>query len=332
MPKSPDDVPLERHGALLLLAARLTCDVLFSRPTRTRIPVYPDLATIFANFVGVPSMADEASLDHPQALREALLALTVISTHEKIEEPLNEQQYRSFVLAVTSCSNQQSYNALRRIPSSIVRSHPSELAKFRLIRHVLEKEELQFARESAIGWLKDEMLSSKDKENASIFVDRDHFYVLVPLFFNAAELSSLDLSSSGLIIPWLRFSQSIAPAVHAALNLYYLLLSSPELRGKLELGRTHAFLRRKFFEPLRSVCGRFEEDLSENGGDGQIEAALGPEMSLAGMARAVSLLYQILAQVEERAAEVLDVNEDEEPVLTGASAARIAEIEERTAV
>lgn len=304
---------MERHGCLLLLAARFSATVLFSQQDNIRIPIYPDLAVIFTNFIGVPSTSDGAGLEQPQALQDALLALTVISIREKIEEPVNDRQYEDFVLALTACSSRQSYNSLRRIPSTVVRSHPSPNARFNLIRKVLEDENLLYARESAIGWQKDEILATTAANaEPNIFVDPRCFSALFPLLFNPAELSALDVSSSGnIVVSWLRFSQILASPIHAALSLYYILLSSSKLRDRLQLRKSYRSFRTNFLAPLKAVCHAFEEDLTANGGDGKIEAAVGEDACQVGMARSVGLLQHIIEQIEERVADVFDDDDDE---------------------
>ncbi|KAL1965758.1 hypothetical protein VTN77DRAFT_5258 [Rasamsonia byssochlamydoides] len=340
LPKSPEGIPLERHGSLLLLAARFSTTVLFSGQENVRIPIYPDLAVIFSNFIDAHS---GAALEQPQALQDALLALTVISIREQIEEPVDDRQYEDFVLALTACSSRQSYNSLRRIPSTVVRSHPSQIARFKLIRKVLESEDLLYARESAIGWLKDEILATQveaEKDTATvstnIFVDPHYFSVLFPLLFNSTELSSLDPSSSSIVVSWVRFSQLLATPIHAALSLYYILLSSPQLCKQLELGKTLRSFQTKFLAPLKSLCRTFEEDLTENGGAGQIEAAVGEDTCRMGMARSVGLLYHVIEQIEERVAEVFDHDHDDEGVVKGEEQtaedmAKVAEIRSKTA-
>jgi hypothetical protein len=270
--------------------------------------------------------------------------MTVISVHDKVEEPADDEQYTNLVLSLTTCSAQQSYNSLRRIPSIVARSHPSEIVRFKMIRRVLEKEELLFARESAIGWLKDEILGTvgldaekKGMSNSTIelhgrvFADPHHFSVLFPLLFNPAELFSLDLSS-GIVAPWLRFSQTLAPSIHAALSLYYVLLCSQRLRDQLELGKTYLFFRNRFLTPLKSLCHTFEEDMMENGGDGHIESAVGEDMCQTGMARSVGLLYHVIEQVEERLADYFEHDDAAIKEPSADDIARVAEIRAATAV
>ncbi|CRG83657.1 hypothetical protein PISL3812_01012 [Talaromyces islandicus] len=299
LPKTADEIPLQRHGALLLLAARSAANVLWPGAATARVPVYPDLAVIFSNFIG-----NEDAPEQPQVLHDALLTITTMSLHNQVEKPADEKQYADFVLSVTTCSSRQVYNSLRKIPSTIARAYPDDIARFKLLRRVLETKELVYARETAIGWLKDEILAAAEP-SATIFHDPDYFRVLFPIIFNVAELESLAAaSSSNAVVPFLQFTQTVAPYTHAALSLYYILLSSAQLRDKLELAKTQHAFQTKFLPQLKSTYRAFEGDLLQNGGDGQIEAAIGEEMCHSGMARSVGVLSHVIDQVEEKLAEL----------------------------
>jgi hypothetical protein len=304
LPKTADKIPLQRHGALLLLAARSAANVLWPGAATARVTVYPDLAVIFSNFIG-----NEDAQEQPQALHDALLTITAMSLHDQVENPADEKQYVDLVLSATTCSSRQVYNSLRKIPSTIARAHPDELARFKLLRRILETDELVYARETAIGWLKDEILAAAEPKT-TIFHDPGYFRVLFPIIFNVAKLESLAAaSSSNAVVPFLRFTQTVAPYTHAALSLYYILLSSPQLRDKLELSKTQHAFQTKFLPQLKSTYRAFEGDLLQNGGEGQIEAAIGEEMCHSGMARSVGVLSHVIEQVEEKLAELFGHDE-----------------------
>jgi len=336
LPKSAEEIPLERHGSLLLLAARLASTVLFSSGQEVvRIPVFPDLARIFSNFIGNDDSPDVAMLGHPQVLLDSLLALTVVSIDRPISNPTNDEEYENFVLLLTSCTSRQAYSAVRRIPAAVVHSHPSQISRFRLIRKVLESDKLQYARDSAIGWLKDEILSVAAPTKATaatptepnIFGDPHYFSVLFPLLFNPAFLET----SSDNVASFIRFSQSFAPSIHAALSLYYIILSSPDLRERLQLEKTYVYFRTKFLEPLKMLLHEFESDLTRNGGDGQIEAAIGEEACQIGMARSVGLISHIIEQVEGALRDAFDLEEAALKQPTADDIAKVADIRAKTA-
>ena len=331
-PKSPDLIPIERHGALLLLAARAATAVLYSGHQPVSIPIYPDLASMYANFIG-SSTPNEVAFGHPQALLDSLLALTVLSigdgSHKNMIMAVDEKQFHDFVLSLTSCTARQSYVTIRLIPGIIVHNYPSLMARFRIIQQVLGDVKLQTLKDSGIGWLKEEILSANqqvDKENAnaesalkhnaddkeeSIFLNPAYFSILFPLLFNPE--ADLDLEDS--ILPsWTRFVQVTSSSIHSALSLFYILVSWPALRQRLQIPKTYRYFRTRFLEPLRAVCHAFAADLKMNGGAGLLEDAFGDGLVHAGMMRSVEIISAVLARIEDAVGDafVVDLAELEE--------------------
>jgi hypothetical protein len=300
-PKNVEDILLERHGSLLLLAGRAAMAELFSSGQVPPIPVFPDLARIYSNFIGQVKSPDDVAFGQPQPLLDSLLTLTTLSLRNNaIGEPADDKEFYDLVLAVTACTTRQTYSIIRQLPEVIVHSHPSQSTRFKVIRRVLEDEQLLAVKDRAVGWLKKEILaasaeSSNDATN--IFLNPHYFSVLFPLLFNSADILlnvSTDIAAS-----WIRFSQTLAPSIHAALSLYYILLQSSTLRTQLQLEKTYPYFRSRFLEPLKTLCHAFETEMTQNGGDGRIEAAVGEEMSQIGMARSVGLISHVVERVED---------------------------------
>ncbi|KAI9930416.1 hypothetical protein ASPWEDRAFT_460265 [Aspergillus wentii DTO 134E9] len=332
-PKKVEEIPLERHGCLLLLAARVVGAELFTSRQTTPIPVFPDLARLFSNFVGGYGTPEEVTLGQPQVLLDSLLTLTIFSTEKPINSPSDDTEFRNFVLELTACAARQSYSSIRRIPATVVHSHPSPVARFKLIRKVLEDGKLLTVKDSAIGWLKDEILSAQKSESTTsdstnIFLDPHYFSVLFPALFSTAELL-LNVSSE-IVASWTKFSQTLTPSIHAALSLYYVLVSSSFLRERLQLEKTYVYFRNRFLEPLKSLCHAFEADLSNNGGDGRIEAAVGESMCEVGMARSVGLITHVLEQVEDAVGDAFVLTDAELQEPSADDIARVDAIRKET--
>ncbi|KAJ5515788.1 hypothetical protein N7527_007348 [Penicillium freii] len=314
-PTNPSQIPLERHGSLLLLAARAAGTTLFAtgQPPR-RVSVFPELAQIFNNFVGGQTNLDEVAFGQPHALLDSLLGLTIYSLQYPIETPSSDTEFKDFVAILTACTARQSHGIVRQIPAAIVKSHPSPETRFKLIHKILEDDNLASARDSAIAWLKDELLPSPTQSSDNIFQDPLYFWALFPALFKPATVAS---SASDLVSSWSRLTQTQGPPLHSALNLYYLLLSSPSLRERLHLEKTVKFFRGHVLNPLRQVFRSFEGDLIAKGGEGVIEAAVGEEMCQIGNARSVGLIGLTLDQIEEATSDAFgsdeaDLGEDSE--------------------
>lgn len=121
--------------------------------------------------------------------------------------------------------------------------------------------------------------------------------------------------SSDIVTAWARFLQILSPHIHSALSLFYILVSSPALRERLQLSKNYRYFRVRFLEPLRAVCHAFAADLKQNGGAGQLEAAVGEDVCHTGMIRSVDLISSILGRIEDAVGEafVVPVAELEEP-------------------
>ncbi|KAL4994327.1 YAP-binding/ALF4/Glomulin [Aspergillus recurvatus] len=331
-PKKAEDIPLERHGSLLLLAARAAVGKLFSGKV-SQIKVYPDLARIFDNFVGKFCSLDEVAFEQPHVLLDSLLALTVLSLQSPIPAPSDESEFTKFVTSLTACTVRQTYSTVRRIPAAVIHGNPSQIARFKVMRKVLEDEHYRTIKDRAIDWLKNEILDAAKEASdpePNIFLNPHYFSVLFPLIFASPPLD-LDVSSD-LVTSWVRFTQTLSPSIHSALNLYYILISSTELRSQLQLEKTYVYFRNRFLEPVKSVCDAFSADLTENGGDGKIEGSVGEDMVRVGTARSVSLILHVVEQVEDAVNEAFVLGDTELQEPSADDIARVDAIRKETSV
>ncbi|KAL4939939.1 hypothetical protein BDV06DRAFT_213883 [Aspergillus oleicola] len=337
-PSKEEEIPIERHGSLLLLASRAAVAHLFSSGKASPIKVYPDLARIFDNFVGKFSTLDEVAFEQPQVLLDSLLALTVLSIQSDSTTPSDESEFTDFVISLTASTVRQTYSTVRRVPGTVIHANPSQTARFKVIRKVLEDDSYRTIKDRAIDWLKNEILeaakapspASDSDATSNIFLNPHYFSVLTPLLFSPPTLD-LDLQSD-LVTSWIRFTQTLSPAIHSALNLYYILISSPHLHSTLQLEKTYVFFRHRFLDPVKAICSAFTADLPENGGDGKIQASVGEGMVQIGMARSVSLILNVVEQVEEAVAEVFVVGGAELGEPSADDIARVDAVRKETAV
>ena len=328
LPKKPEEIHLERHGALLLLAARTLMAELFAHGQEIHpLAVFPDLAQIFSNFVGGADTPVAAVFEQRRILLDSLLTLAVLSTEQPIGIPGGEDEFREFTLALTACTASQSYGSIRRLSITIVHSHPSQVTRFRLIRRVLEDDDLRPIKDSAVSWLKHEILdAAAHASDSNIFLSPHYFSAILPSLFSYNDLS-LNVSSE-IVTSWFKFSQTLVPSLHASLSLLYLLISSPALREQLQLEKSIVYLRRMALEPLKSLCHAFESDLTQNGGEGRIEAAV--DMWEIGMSRSVGLISHVLGQVEDAAGEAFAPVDAEIQEPTADDIARVEAIRRET--
>ncbi|KAJ5690608.1 hypothetical protein N7462_005000 [Penicillium macrosclerotiorum] len=289
------------------------------------LSVFPDLAQIFSNFLGEPTNLDETTSGQPQVLLDALQALAVFAMQGPIKPPASEIEFKDFVVTLTACTARQTHAIARQIPEAVVRSHPDPKTRFKIIRTILEQDQLLPVRDSAISWLREELLGV-DSCN-TVFHDPLWFWSIFPMLLPPIDV---DFETKHLVQSWVRFTQTRGPSLHSTLNLYYLLLSSNKLRDSLQLEKTAKYFRSQVLSPLRELFRAIEGDLTSKGGDGLIEAAVGEEMCQAGIARSVGLIGLTLDQIEEVSDEHFGTDETDLQVYSDQDEALVADIRKKT--
>lgn len=333
IPTSPEDIPLERHGCLLLLAARYATTILFEsgRPV-VETSVFPDLANIFSNYLGQPKLPEGGIIGEPDVLIDSLLTLVVLSIERPVETPESDEQFENFVLSLVACSRTprlKKYNRIDRLAWTVFHSNPSPLSRFRLVRKVLEDQgDLGFAKESAIGWIKEEILSatkpidddkpSEASKEENVFIDVKYFASLFPLIYDATNLplekeSSPSSPLSPLTLLFLEFTQNLAPYHLAALNLYYLLTQSRDLRNRLEIAELDPYFGNHYKSQVLHQLFLFIDDKPSRGGEGIIEKELGEETTRAGM-HLIEIASHTMGLLDDSVADMLIEAESPPPI------------------
>ncbi|KAL2385116.1 hypothetical protein RJZ90_001579 [Blastomyces dermatitidis] len=312
-PKHPNDVPIQRHGCLLLLAARSAADKLLSsgQPVKP-IPVFPDLAAIFLNFLGESKSPYSTMMEEPEALVDSLLSLAVIASCNPVSAPQNETEFSQLIIQLTACARApgfRSFSRMARVPSTIFHSNPDPTARFNLISKILENEDLQYAREPAIGWLKDELLpaaalNAPPDQKENIFTDPNHFAILFQHIYKPIPADWLALGTAkteDLINTWMTFTQHLLPYYLSILNLYYFLTQSPALFERLQIQKLHPAFESNFLVPLMTFAQHISTDAEIKA---RVEMEVGDEAEQMGHG-AAELVLHIIGEIEEGSAGLL---------------------------
>ncbi|KAL1961107.1 hypothetical protein VTO42DRAFT_3052 [Malbranchea cinnamomea] len=283
--RSAEEIPLERHGCLLLLAARHAYSVLrdTEREKKTDIAIFPDLSAIMSNFVQQPGQSPLDTVENePIALIDSLLSLATVA-HSKLLQPTppDECQFKQLIDGLSACTSASAFQQIgrvERVTSNIFHAAPNATMRFNVIRSILA-EEGHHARESALRWLKGELISATvnlAEVADNPFTDASSFGALFTHIYSHATSSLENFTRAPRPLDLLLFVQRSAPFHLAALNLYFFLLKSEALRKRLELEtRFNAEFRAKYLDPLvefsRKVCEDQDiarvigdEDLGEN--------------------------------------------------------------------
>ncbi|PGH09697.1 hypothetical protein AJ80_07648 [Polytolypa hystricis UAMH7299] len=313
MPKSAKEVPLERHGCLLLLAARSATSILFSSAQSVEVlSAFPDLAVIFANFLQPRESLYLAASEGPETLVDSLLSLAVISTNRHLASANDEDEFQRLVLSITACTQSPGFwsvSRINRVPSTIFHGNTDPLAKFNLIRNIFSDDDLQYVREPALSWLKEEVLSLTTtarlpqgarhlSTEGKIFSDPQRFAVLFPLIYRSIPsdwLSICNATTPELLTVWFTFTQTFVPFYLSALNFYYLLIKNPQLHAQLHLDALSPRFEIEFLAPLKKFVQSMSEDTEMTA---KIEMEVGNEVQRMGQSAAELVLHTI-RQVED---------------------------------
>ncbi|EEH20372.1 hypothetical protein PABG_02631 [Paracoccidioides brasiliensis Pb03] len=314
-PKRAEDIPLQRHGCLLLLAARCAADKLLSsgQPVEP-IPVFPDLAVIFSNFLGEGESAYSTVISEPEALVDSLLSLAVIASCEPVAHPHSQTEFGQFMLQLTACIRApsfRSFSRMARIPSKIFHRNPDSLARFNLVCRILDDDNLEYSRETAMGWVKEELIAAtapsppgQKEKRECIFTDPKSFASLFPKIYKPIPDGWLTLRTAkteDLINIWMTFTQHSLPFHLSVLNLLYFLTQSQALLEHLQMKKFYPYLRSKFLEPLQAFMQNILTDAEITA---RVEMEVGDETVQVGKG-AADLVLHIIAEIEEGLAGVL---------------------------
>ena len=227
LPSTASDVPLSLPGALYLLTASGVASTLFGAPsTLPSIHLFPHYASILTQIIGTSSPASAGT--EPLALIDAILALhSCLAMQNEDTNPDSETTFKETLQRLSLLSANTPNASLRYhahvITKSVLYSHPLESVRIAYIEDTLQNCPYENLKASAVGWLKDEIITAGRIETGkSIFTTPARLTTLAPYLFPDPHSLAHD---NGDFTPFLAH-QSFFLAV---LNLIYLVLSSQTL-------------------------------------------------------------------------------------------------------
>lgn len=282
-PSSADDVPLSKTGALFLFAAYVAQDTLYKSETAAYpFSILPEHATLLENFIGTISPANVGL--EPEALIDTLLFLGIVALENNaVGEPADDEHFNKYLQATSLLSANCPSPSLRYqahcLTSSILRSHPHDLARLSFIRDTLEHCPYENLKASAVGWLKGETIEANlvhqhahrdpdddtDEPSPTIFATPVAISTVAPYIF--PDLSVDLASTSPLSDVWLLFKQNMTFYL-TTLNFYYFLLKATPLHGPLAIMALHteSDVGGSYLGPLRAAVERFSKSLTDGEG------------------------------------------------------------------
>lgn len=253
-----DQAPFHHQGSLFLLCAMVVASALLDVPTSLpELRIFPSYGAIIFNFIGEDSLSEIGSENEAVVDAVLFLGFFILSQNSEIDPPKDGEEFtlvlqRLSILSAVCTSPSLRYHA-HVLTTSILRSHPLDTVRLAFIHDTLEHCPYENLKGSAIGWLKDEILVADSKLKLSpsfksVFLSPSTISKLVPVLFP---------NPRKLFTPGMEHEQFFAyfSFYLAALNFYYLLLTSASLYLNLEiktLTQQHD-LRGTFLLPLRDI-------------------------------------------------------------------------------
>lgn len=270
---------LHHSGSLYILSAMIAASILLEVPTSLpSFQIFPDYAAIISNFIGENSMSEIGSENETVVDAVLFIGFFTLSQNSEISPAEDSEAFtvilqRLSILSAECPSPSLRYHA-HVLTSSILHSHPLDTVRLAFIHDTLEHCPYENLKGSAIGWLKDEILAADSKAKSSPsfksgFLLPSTVSNLAPVVFPNPRKLFADGTECEQLFVYFSFYL-------AALNLYYLLLSSASLYLQLEikpLTQQHD-LRGTFLQPLRDMGRKIDRVVAKqsDGGEGMAEA------------------------------------------------------------
>ncbi|KAL9589089.1 MAG: hypothetical protein Q9203_002118, partial [Teloschistes exilis] len=227
LPSSASDVPHSRPGCLYLLCATIASTTLFhapsSLPTLNVFPTYSSILSTLLSDLSSPSIGTE-----PPSTIDALLFLGVhiLETSGLGKQADDDRVFTDTLRLLSLLSANTPFAPLRynahTLTSQLLHAHPDDRVRLSFIKDTLEHCPYENLKASAIGWLKEEIMTANNNNNHN---KNPIDHQTVSVFATPTALESLE---PHLILPARQLSAeqftANVPFFMAVLNFYYFVL------------------------------------------------------------------------------------------------------------
>ena len=263
----------------------------------------PDFACIVASSLGDSATGSTGAESEPLIDAVLFLGFLIRNTQQSVQDEgdsdhiFNNILQRLSLLSANMPSPVLRYHA-HILTSTILHLNPSENSRLAFIRDTLEHCPFENLKASAIGWLKDEILASEKVEqgnikpdtNVSIFATSAALTTLAPFIFIDPE----KLMEGQSITNRYATFQAHQPFYLAALNLLYLLLSSPTLSHRLQMAQVAKDNDLpRFLDSVLQASKKFQKNLAND------EVAYGDEQGRNDGLVSMQLVEMTVEQVRQ---------------------------------
>jgi len=226
-PSSPEDIPLSQVGSLFLITSLIFSSVLFgSKISPPSVTIFPDHAKLVKHFIGTGGSENIGSED--PGVVDAVLAIGLWLEHNSkfVSGPLDDEDFLLLLQSLSLLSANHPSPTLRYsahvLTSAILHAHPTDRLRLTFISDTLENCPYETLKGSAVGWLKQEIITAQDRKSDNVFSTTLALAAAQPYLF--PDTSALSEASNEEVIQELMI---LYPFHMAVVNFLYFVVGKP---------------------------------------------------------------------------------------------------------
>jgi hypothetical protein len=262
-PSSPEDVPLSRVGSLFLVTFFVFSSVIFdANITLPPMSIFPGHATLLQQFIGTngaPTIGTEE-----QSVVDSILAigLWLENSNKFVSGPLEDEDFLQYLQYLSLLSANTPSPSLRysahTLLTSILHAHPIDRTRLTFILDTLENCPYETLKASAVGWLKDEIITAQERKAENVFSSTVALSTTQPYLF--PDMSPLTQASDTEAREEVKQS---FPFYMAVLNFLY--FASTDAYAEVVPEGMKTVAEKIYLGPLKAVLGRLRTSFELGG-------------------------------------------------------------------
>lgn len=262
-PSSPDDVPLSRVGSLFLVTCFVFSSVMFD--TNIALPplsIFPGHAKLVEQFIGTNGPANIGTEE--ASVIDSILAIGfwLEKSNKFVSGPLEDEDFLQYLQTLSLISANSPSPTLRYgahiLLSNILHAHPVDRTRLTFIIDTLENCPYETLKASAVGWLKEELITAQERKSENLFSSTISLASAQPYLF--PDMSTLAQATDSEA--WEELRQTF-PFHMAVLNFLYFVSGEGYAHVVPPAMRTIA--EEIYLGPLRAAQGRVKASLEPGG-------------------------------------------------------------------
>ncbi|KAH8805780.1 YAP-binding/ALF4/Glomulin [Xylogone sp. PMI_703] len=260
-PSSPEAIPLSPGGCLFLVSSMIFSSILFeSKSTMPSLSIFPDHEKLVKRFIGTAGPPTTGS--EPAGIIDAVAAIGLWLEHNNkfVSGPLEDDDFLQHLQSLSLLSANSTLPTLRYachvLTSSILHAHPDDRVRLAFITDTLEHCPYETLKESAIGWLKDELITAQTRKSDNVFSSSAAITAVVPYLF--PETPSIEEHSTDELIQELMQGYPLHMGI---LNFLYFL--SGKVYSDLVPSGLIQTSKEAYVLPLQEVLKKCLQDLEQ---------------------------------------------------------------------